>query len=206
MTDTPRPHDLLWLNHRDALQGIDAPWVSEQWRSHLPVVVRRDVNDNGLIPVGVRGVKREQRAAGWVSAQDIARVATPESLACLNTLLRSPFVSQQPVQAAIQLAQRQWPWAWGITGSTGYALATEMPVLHAASDLDLTIRAPAPVEPDAFAAWQRLVTQLPCRADTQVETPLGAFSLTEWLRDGRALLKTNQGALLVRDPWRREDA
>ncbi|WP_373327773.1 phosphoribosyl-dephospho-CoA transferase MdcG domain-containing protein, partial [Cronobacter turicensis] len=52
----------------------------------------------------------------------------------------------------------------------------------------------------------RLGTQLPRRADTQFETPLGAFSLTEWLRDGRALLKTNQGARLVRDPWRREDA
>ncbi len=77
MTATPRPHDLLWLNRRDALQGIDAPWVSEQWRSHLLVVVRRDVSDSGLIPVGVRGVKREQRAAGWVSAQDIVRVARP---------------------------------------------------------------------------------------------------------------------------------
>ncbi|EOC1286184.1 malonate decarboxylase holo-ACP synthase [Cronobacter muytjensii] len=203
---TPRPHDLLWLSRRDALQGVDAPWVSDQWRSEFPVVVRRDVSDCGRIPVGVRGMKREQRAAGWVDARDIVRVATPESLADLHRLLRSPFVSQQPVQAAIQLAQRQWPWAWGITGSTGYALATEVPVLHAASDLDLTVRAPAPIAPAAFADWQRMVTQLPCRADTQVETPLGAFSLTEWLRDGRALLKTNRGPQLVSDPWRREDA
>ncbi|MGY5358565.1 malonate decarboxylase holo-ACP synthase [Cronobacter dublinensis] len=206
MTDTPRPHDLLWLNDSRALQGIDALWVSEQWKCQFPVVVRRDLSDSGLIPVGVRGVRRDQRAAGWVAAQDIVRVATPESLACLQALLRSPFVSQPPVQAAIQLAQRTWPWAWGITGSAGYALATEMPVLHAESDLDLTVRAPVPVTPAAFADWQRWVTQLPCRADTQVETPFGAFSLTEWLRDGRVLLKTNRGPLRVVDPWCREDA
>lgn len=203
---TLRPHDLLWISRREALEGINEPWVNDQWRSGLPVVVRRDVSREGLIPVGVRGMKREQRAAGWVAPQAVVRVVTPESLADLQWLLRSPFVSQQPVQAAIQLAQRRWPWAWGITGSTGYALATEVPVLHAASDLDLTIRAPAPVAPAVFAEWQRLVAQLPCRADTQVETPLGAFSLGEWLRDGRALLKTNQGPQLVSDPWRREDA
>ncbi|MES5410430.1 phosphoribosyl-dephospho-CoA transferase MdcG domain-containing protein, partial [Klebsiella pneumoniae] len=37
---------------------------------------------------------------------------------------------------------------------------------------------------------QTRVAQLPCRADTQVDTPYGAFALNEWLRDGRALLKT----------------
>lgn len=121
-------------------------------------------------------------------------------------LLRSPFVSQPPVQAAISLTLHPWPWRWGITGGTGYALATEIPVLHAASDLDLLIRAPLPLPREALLAWQSRVAQLPCRADTQVETPVGAFALNEWLRDGRVLLKTSRGARLTASPWNREEA
>ncbi|WP_023639992.1 malonate decarboxylase holo-ACP synthase [Dickeya zeae] len=202
---TTRPHDLLWLASRDALEGIDAPWVASQWQPALPVVVRRDVDPAGRIPVGVRGLRREQRAAGWVAAAQIVRVVTPESLSNLSALLHSPFVSQPPVQLAIQLAQQHWPWQWGITGATAYALATQVPVLHAASDLDLLIRAPQALARDALANWQRLLSASPlCRADTQIETPNGAFALAEWLRDGQVLLKTNHGPRRVSDPWAME--
>lgn len=180
MSATPRPHDLVWLNHASALEDIAEPWVAQQWRAALPVVVRRDVDDQARVPVGVRGMKRE-------------------------ALLCSPFVSQPPVQGAIALTLHRWPWGWGVTGSTGYALATEIPVLHAASDLDLLIRAPQPLDREALLEWQTRVAQLPCRADTQVETPYGAFALNEWLRDGRALLKTSRGARLTATPWHREE-
>jgi hypothetical protein len=76
-------------------------------------------------------------------------------------LLRSPFVTQPPVQVALQLSQQAWPWTWGITGSTGYALATGIPVIHADSDLDLLIRAPQPISRTllrmAVAAQPRIV-------------------------------------------------
>ncbi|MBU5894992.1 hypothetical protein JVW19_23735, partial [Vibrio cholerae O1] len=39
-----------------------------------------------------------------------------------------------------------WRWTWGVTGSCGYALATGLPVMHADSDLDLTVRCPQPVD------------------------------------------------------------
>lgn len=199
--NAPRPHDLLWLSESAALEGVSEEWVTSQWRLSLPVVVRRDVNQEGRIPVGVRGMRRDQRAAGWVNGAKIKRVVTPESLASHDLLVKSPFVSMPPVQGAIQLAMREWPWVWGITGSVGYALATEVPVLHAASDLDLIIRCPQPVECEALLEWQQVVGQLLCRADTQIETPHGAFALNEWLRDGRVLLKTSSGPQLVTDPW-----
>lgn len=44
MSSTPRPHDLVWLNHASALEDIAEPWVVQQWRAALPVVVRRDVD------------------------------------------------------------------------------------------------------------------------------------------------------------------
>ncbi len=28
MSSTPRPHDLLWLNHASALEAIAEPWVA----------------------------------------------------------------------------------------------------------------------------------------------------------------------------------
>ena len=201
MTFAPRPHDLLWLRSDSALSAISEAWVSQHWHSHLPVVVRRDVSDNGLIPVGVRGERRDQRAAGWVEAAEIERVVTPEMLAERTHLLSSPFVAYPPVTAAIALSARAWSWEWGVTGSTGYALATQQPTLHVASDLDLLIRAPQPLTRDSLQHWQSLTETLPCRVDTQVETPLGAFALNEWLREGRALLKTATGPRLTASPW-----
>ncbi len=181
MTTTLRPHDLIWLTARDALEGITESWVDAAWHTGLPVVVRRDVDSEGRIPVGVRGLRRDQRAAGWVKPERVTRVVSPESLSVTAELLRSP-----------------------ITGSTGYALATGIPVIHADSDLDLLIRAPQPVSPDAFAAWQAQLSRALCRADTQVDTPEGGFALAEWLRDGKTLLKTRRGPRLVTDPWHRE--
>jgi len=201
----PRPHDLLWLRTRRALATLQENWVSQHWHPDLPVVVRRDHRASGLIPIGVRGERREQRAAGWISPADISRVVTPESLAERACLLASPFATCAPVSAAILLSETRWPWRWGITGSTGYALATQRPTLHAASDLDVVIRAPQPLPREALQQWQALTATLACRTDTQVETPSGAFALDEWLREGRVLLKTDTGPRLTAAPWSREE-
>jgi len=204
MTMTPRPHDLLWLRADSALLSVKEAWVSQHWHVGLPVVVRRDVATAERIPVGVRGERREQRAAAWVQAADILRVTTPEMLADRACLLASPFVAYRPIQAALALSEHRWPWRWGVTGSVGYALATAISVLHPGSDLDLTIRAPQPLARDLLQQWQAQTESLPCRVDTQVETPSGAFALSEWLRDGRALVKTAAGPVLTASPWSRE--
>ncbi|WP_312348164.1 malonate decarboxylase holo-ACP synthase [Leclercia sp.] len=205
MTTTLRPHDLIWLTTRDALEDIQEPWVDAAWHTGLPVVVRRDVEGSGRIPVGVRGLKREQRAAGWVNPHQIARVVSPEQLSAEESLLRSPFITQPPVQVAVQLSRISWPWTWGITGSTGYALATGIAVIHAASDLDLLIRAPQPLSRTDLLSWQSQLEGALCRVDTQVETPLGGFALNEWLRDGKTLLKTDRGPRLTANPWAWEE-
>lgn len=198
---TVTPHDLIWIRAADALEGELPDWVASQWQRALPLVVRRDSDQHGRIAVGVRGLRRDQRAAGWVAPEHMVRSLSPEALSDTAHLLASPFVSQPPVQAAIQLAQQRWWWPWGITGSVGYALATEVPVLHDDSDLDLLIRCPQPVAEQELRRWQAFVSQLPCRVDTQVETPAGAFALNEWLRDGQVLLKTNAGPRLTPQPW-----
>ncbi|MBO2029273.1 malonate decarboxylase holo-ACP synthase [Klebsiella pneumoniae] len=164
MSATPRPHDLVWLNHASATEDIAEPWVAQQWRAALPVVVRRDVDD-GPRPVGVGHEARAARRR-LVQARNIVRSVTPEMLVDREVLLHSPFVSQPPVRGYRPHLTPLAP-GWGVTGSTGYALATEIPVLHAASDLDLLIRAPQPLDREALLEWQTRVAQLPCRADTR---------------------------------------
>lgn len=204
MSDTLRPHDLLWLQNTAALRDVTDSWVTAYWHNALPVVVRRDVSPQGYIPVGVRGRRRDQRAAAWVAPEEVTRIVTPEMLVQPYFLSNSPFQGSAPVRAARILSQHVWPWLWGITGSTGYTLATGCPVLHADSDLDTVIRAPLPLDRADAEIWQAKVQTLPCRADTQVETPIGAFSLTEWLRERQVLLKTATGPRLTTHPWNTE--
>ena len=195
-----RPHDLLWLNSEPVFtQQTD--WLHQHWSLALPVVVRRDWRDDGAIPVGIRGKGRGQRAAGWVMPEQVVGYLPPETLATPAHIANSPFARQAPLRAAAQLCQHNWPWVWGITGSSGFALATGQAVLHRDSDLDLLIRAPVAIPREQLFAWQQAVSQLACRADTQVETPCGGFSLNEWLRDGRVLLKTSTGPRNTQHPW-----
>lgn len=198
------PHDLIWITDHHALQGDLPEWVASHWRPALPLVVRRDTDESGRIPVGVRGLRRDLRAAGWVDPRHIRRVLSPDTLSTVERLLASPYISQPPMQAALQVAQRSWPWRWGITGSAGYALATEVPVLRDGSDLDLLIRSPHPLDSSALRRWQDVVSRLPCRIDTQIDTSRGGFALTEWLREGRVLLKTQHGPILTSQPWSTE--
>ncbi len=72
-------------------------------------------------------------------------------------------------------------------------------MLHAASDLDLLIRAPQPLDREALLEWQTRVANSPCRADTPGRKRRTALRLNEWLRDGRALLKTSPRRALNRD-------
>lgn len=204
------PHDLLWA---DAVAGLvfrEPPpaWVGKLWHPGLPVVVRRDADAGGLIPVGIRGRARSERAAAWLLPARVKRAVTPEMLvADSEKLARSPFAATRPVRALLMLAGQALPWQWGVTGSCAYALATGEPVLREDSDLDLRVRCPGPVSRDDLAALDELCRRLPCRADVQVETPFGGFALRERLRDendagGRVLLKTNTGPVLTDDPWR----
>lgn len=194
-----RPHDLLWLRTDATLLTITAPWVAQQWSTQQPVVVRRDLRRDNAIPIGVRGKARHERAAGWVKEHDVMRIDTPEDLVKCATM--HIFQGLPTVQALMQLDQQRWSWCWGVTGSTGFALATSLPVLHVASDLDLLIRAPCPLDAEEIAHWQQQISRLPCRADSQVETPYGAFALNEWRPNGRVLLKTARGPRLTDRPW-----
>jgi phosphoribosyl-dephospho-CoA transferase len=96
--------------------------------------------------------------------------------------------------------------AWGPVGGAGFWLASGLAVLRPTSDLDLLVRAPAPLAPATLAALTALQEPAPCRLDIQIDTGHGGFALAEYARGGKVLRKTDHGPQLVADPWQVAEA
>lgn len=197
---------MLWTDGFNVLIPDDPLplWVNEQWNASLPVIVRRDHSAKGLIPVGIRGKEKHQRAPAWIAPENVSKRLSPETLVMdREKLLSSPFADTKPVRAILKLLEMKLPYPWGPTGSCAYALASGRAVMHAESDLDMLIRCNEPVLPEAFAPLAEKWNSLPCKTDIQIETPFGAFALKEWVREKgrRVLLKTDFGPILTTDPW-----
>ena len=203
-----RPHDLLWLADPAALvmQESLPPWATPAWLAVSPVVVRRStIAVPGEVPVGLRGVRRSERCAAHVSADRVMRSLTPEAIArhaSTSAILRASALPCLRSLARVAGALDALPLAWGVTGGVGFTLASGFDVLRFDSDLDLVVRAPSMADADGLCAIAALLPNLEARVDVQVETPLGAFALQEWLRTGGpVLLRTNCGPMLVDDAW-----
>lgn len=191
-----QPHDLLWGMSPEQLTANAPDWARERLALGDPVVVRRDASQPEQVAVGVRGLQRGQRFAGWMPASQVARRVQPEQIRQLNG-------AGTAVQATLDgIGQVFFGMAWGITGSHAFEALTGVKVTRAASDLDILLRLPELVSPEQAAGWLQQLAGLPVRVDIQVESGLGGFSLRDWAgRRGRVLLKTGTGALLTDNPW-----
>lgn len=199
MVSTYLAHDLLWGLTPQQLPA-DAPvWVADAINAGQPVVVRRSLTAPDHIAVGVRGRLREQRYATSMAVMAISRRVRPEDLCHVPSTRDLP---------ALQALSRLRPlldasgWAWGVSGSAGFELATGIEALHERSDLDLILRVPHFL--DRLQA-RELLAQLDasaCAVDMQLQTPCGAVALREWAgASRRVLLKDDVQARLVSDPW-----
>jgi phosphoribosyl-dephospho-CoA transferase len=192
-------HDLLW--GMTALQlPADAPgWAVESLDLGQPVVVRRALSSPGHIAVGVRGRSREQRYATSMPLAAIQRRLRPEDLCHVQSPRDLPALH---ALAELRPLLDASGWAWGVSGSAGFELATGIDALHERSDLDLILRTPHRL--DRLQA-RNLLAQLgasACAVDMQLQTPCGAVALREWAGSSRrVLLKDDVQARLVSDPW-----
>ncbi len=196
------PHDLLFVRRPDAFacDGARPDWLDPA----APLVVRREATAPGLVPVGARGLARNERCKGYVAASDVAATVTPRMLAARARERKSAADRDPPCIAALcALAPRldALDADWGPAGGAGYWLACGLPVLRATSDLDLLVRLPRRPSAGLIEALCALQDGQPCRLDIQVDTGTGGFALTEYARGGRVLLKTDAGPRLVDDPW-----
>jgi len=203
------PHDLLWVGERAGLLIEEPlpPWADVEWIMATPVVVRREqVAAPELIPVGLRGRTRSERCKAYLRKGSVARRVRPEELAQADLSSMHTHLLAFPAAMALgrlapMLNATGLP--WGPTGSVGFALATGLPVLRQASDLDLVVRAAEPLGAKQLSALLALAGLAQCRIDIQIETPFGAFALAEFAAGhSEILLKTEVGPRLTDDPWR----
>lgn len=211
-----RPHDLLFLARPGVFDngGAWPEWLNAAWLEGAPVVVRRAAPPPGQLPVGVRGLQRNQRCAGHVPVLEVACCVTPEMLARRvreegpDRASAGRAAATLPcIAALLGLAPRLQDLGldWGPVGGAGFWLASGLPVLRPTSDLDLLVRAPQPLAPATVAglllAVEALQDHAACRIDVQVDTGSGGFALMEYARGGKLMLKTDHGPWLVTDPW-----
>ncbi|UJB32167.1 malonate decarboxylase holo-ACP synthase [Chromobacterium sp. Beijing] len=200
-------HDLLRVG--DAA-GLRLPAERPDWlAADRPLadlaVVRRDVRAGGDIPVGLRGWRREQRLAAWLAPAAVAERLSPESLLARLDDWNGPWPPALLALAALRPWMDARGWAWGPTGSCGFALASGLPLLREESDLDLLIRLPQRPGRTQLDDLRRLSSWPGCRLDIQIDIDHGGFALAEWLAArGAVLLKTEQGPRLFGDPWLKE--
>lgn len=198
MAVSPLPHDLLWGCRAGQLPAGAPAWAIEAMQQGQPVVVRRAQLAEGFVAVGIRGVQREQRYAAQMPLADISRRVSPESL------IDRTGTDWPALRALGQLRPllSASGYAWGVSGSAGFELASGVAALHADSDLDLILRAPQALDKRAAQQLLSLLEQAECPVDMQMQTPHGAVALREWARaTGKVLLKTSTAAVLVNDPW-----
>ncbi|SDT59166.1 malonate decarboxylase holo-ACP synthase [Pseudomonas granadensis] len=203
MVNIPLAHDLLWGMTPAQLPADASPWAIESLAAGQPVVVRRALSAEGLIAVGVRGLLREQRLAAFMRVDSIVRRVSPEALCHVDSARDLPVM-----QALRQLRPMldDCGWIWGVSGSVGFELASGFAAMHAASDLDLILRAPQPITRHQARELIAFVDRAACRVDMQLQTPFGAVALREWASaSARVLLKNAQQAQLVVDPWQPQE-
>lgn len=209
-----RPHDLVWVADWQSFEA-DGPlpaWAEAAQRRGCPLVVRRArMSSDALLPVGMRGDGRSERLAGVLQRAAVRDHASPEMLgrrALAHPDLAHPGLAHPEVAPVLAALRRLAPrldrcgLQWGPTGGLGFALATGWPVLHAASDIDLLVRAPLPLTASQASLLQEAVADPGCRVDLQIDTGQGGFAFAEWIRNGgRVLLKTDAGPCMTGDPW-----
>jgi phosphoribosyl-dephospho-CoA transferase len=205
----PTVHALLRVSDPDALLWEQPPpdWARASLQRAPWVVVRRSAMRPGAWPVGVRGALRSQRLAAWVPDRAVRDCVTPQSLAARRFWRRHPRRHASPAiqvldQVSAVLAAHGHAGRWGPGGSVGFELASAVPCTTLASDLDLVLRLDHPIARGEAGRLHAELSKLPVRIDVLLETPHGAVALAEFiLASGLTLLRSADGARLVRNPW-----
>jgi phosphoribosyl-dephospho-CoA transferase len=202
-------HDLIRLREPIAL-SVDAPapaWVELALRRAPWVVVRRGHVRGRMIPIGVRGMARQERFAAVLAVDEIADRLSPEELTESRYVIARRRKAEAPALAALArvapiLVSRGYQWGPG--GSVGFEIATGVATATSSSDLDLILRQEHRLRSDEAIDLRAVLTEAaaPARVDVLLETPRGGVSLADLAAmPARVLLRTPDGPRLAADPW-----
>jgi phosphoribosyl-dephospho-CoA transferase len=196
------PHDLVEIDTKNLISHTPIPdWAIESLSVAPYVVVRRAHAPSGQIAIGIRGKSRGERFAAFLPEHAIIRQLKPEHLTGKHLLK----YRQSPVFVSLEIAGEildRYNLVWGPGGSAGFELASGVETVTAKSDLDLIVRAINPIPINIAVKILSELQRCPAKADVQVETAEGAFSLVEYAKNSfPILLKTQYGPLLIENPW-----
>jgi len=210
MPHTPvSTHDLIRLREPIALT-VDAPvpsWVDPVLRRTPWVVVRRGAGRDGMVPVGVRGLTRQQRFAAYVVGAEIISRLSPEDLAASPRVIERERLAAVPALAALGRVASVLACQgrrWGLIGSIGFEIATGVAAATPASDLDLILRQDRRLLLDEAADLRAALAAAaaPARVDVLLETPGGGVLLADLAAGPKqVLVRTWKGPCLTNDPW-----
>jgi phosphoribosyl-dephospho-CoA transferase len=158
-----------------------------------------------MVPVGVRGNKRNERFAAFLPLHAIVEHITPESLTAKSIWTAHARFQQMKALQALEVIKPLFNGLnilWGPTGSVGFELASGHHSVNDSSDLDVIIRFEQPPLLELAKKILNILARVPARMDVQIETSIGAVALTEFVQgNGLVLLRTNTGPRLVGIPW-----
>ncbi|WP_260284885.1 malonate decarboxylase holo-ACP synthase [Peribacillus aracenensis] len=193
------PHDLLRIKGAEELISQTPPpnWVAESLAISPFVVIRRSHASKGQVAVGVRGPERNKRFAAFLPVDSILTRISPERLAQdkgWQNHSKKIFQCLDRVSDLLDQASLKW----GPTGSVGFELATGQEVVTEKSDIDIVIRISEEFTINFAQKIENGLKKNPFRIDVQLETKVGAFSLSEYANSkGKAVLfRTMDGPFL----------
>jgi phosphoribosyl-dephospho-CoA transferase len=202
---TWRVHYLLEIDAKQfcMLQESLPRWVKEELQRVPFVVVRRGVELDLGIPVGIRGGARNERWAAFCDPKFVKSVIPPPQLLGCAAAFRMDAV---PAFRSLRILEDRWrtiPHPWGPGGSVGFDLATGSQVATAASDLDIVLYIDGRMTTGEATDLCFSASDLPTTVDIRGETATCGFSLKEYANQGPEgiLLRTPTGVVLGTDPW-----
>lgn len=191
-------HDILGLKSKQSTCfDIELPQWATEFLEKVPyVVVKRGEEKKGMVPIGIRGVTRQQRFGCYMKQDNILQIYKP------SELIEGESNCSIWNKAAPSLASIFEPYkdrvAYGPTGSVGFELATGFQATRKSSDLDLLIQTIEPLEIQVATKLLEKLLSINVKIDITLEIPIGYVALEEYC-NGQApyLVKTNKGEQLV---------
>lgn len=204
-----RVHTLLHLRNFDGAHFINQrpSWLTAHASDPGWVVVRRGIQQSGLITAGVRGRLRSDRCAVDVPTANVIDAVQPFQLARSERWIGHPRGALIPALRAlpdvVSLIAAHIPSAtWGPTGSVGLELASGAAWTTPASDLDLMLRVDEPLPLPVATSLADAFGHLRAKVDMVLETPNGGIALADYARRTPPwLLRTSLGPRLTQAPW-----
>ncbi|WP_125760704.1 malonate decarboxylase holo-ACP synthase [Companilactobacillus hulinensis] len=201
------PHNLVKIDPEEFFSDEKKPkWVVDSLAKVPLVIIRRGNVVDGKVPVGVRGVKREQRFAGYIPTTAVVSgsVITPHAL-INNSWEDLPDERHElpAIKALPKVAEILKSYNWGISGSVGFELASGQATAKMSSDLDLIWYESQRLSRIEAVDLLKRLNQFGVHADFQVVHGQKGFSLEEFANStsDTILIKTAIGPELSKDPW-----